>query len=105
MKAGSLNTRVSIQSPSVGQDAVGQPLSGWATLADVWADVRPGTGVEAVRAGAPVAIVRASIRIRRRAGITNGMRVLVGATAYEIEAVIPGGSRQEFADLVCKVVS
>lgn len=105
MRAGSLNTLITIQTPSVGQDAVGQPLSGWVKLADVWADVRPGAGMEAVRAGAPVAIVRASIRIRRRAGITNGMRVLVGVTAYEIEAVIPGGSRQEFTDLVCKVVS
>ena len=105
MRAGAFNTRVSIQSPAVGQDAVGQPLSGWVTLADVWADVKPGTGLEAVRAGAPVAVVRASIRIRRRAGVTNGMRVLVGSTAYEIEAVIPGGARQEFTDLVCKVVS
>ena len=105
MKAGQLNTRVSIQSPSAGQDALGQPLEAWVAVADVWADVRPGTGMEAVRAGSLVSLVRASIRIRRRAGITNGMRVLVGTTAYEIEAVIPGGSRQEFTDLVCKVVS
>lgn len=104
MKAGSFNTRVSIQSPSVGQDAIGQPLAGWVTLAQVWADVRHGNGIELVRAGAPVSVVKASIRIRRRGDVTNGMRVLVGSTAYEVEAVIQDEVKREYTDLVCQVV-
>lgn len=105
MRAGALNTRVTIQSRSTAQDEIGQPIDSWQAVATVWADVRPGTGLEAVRAGAPVSVVRSSIRIRRRSDVTNAMRVLVGSTVYEIEAAIPGGSRQEYTDLVCKVVS
>lgn len=104
MKAATLNTMVTIQSPQAGQDAIGQPLAGWVTLAQVWADVRHGNGLEAVKAGAPVSVVRASIRIRRRTDVTNAMRVLVGSTHYAIEAVIQDEARRVFTDLVCKVV-
>lgn len=104
MKAGNLNTLVAIQSPQAGQDAIGQPLAGWVTLAQVWADVRHGNGLEAVKAGAAVSVVRASIRIRRRTDVTSATRVLVGSTAYEVEAVIQDEVKREFTDLVCKVV-
>ena len=104
MKAGNLNNLVAIQARQAGQDAVGQPLPGWTTFAQVWADVRHGNGLEAVKAGAPVSVVKASIRIRRRTDVTNAMRVLVGSTAYEVEAVIHDESRRVFTDLVCKVV-
>lgn len=104
MKAGPLNTLVTIQAPATSQDAIGQPLSGWSTLAQVWANVRHGNGIELVRAGAPVSVVKASIRIRRRSDVTNGMRVLVGATSYEVEAVIHDDVRREYTDLVCQVV-
>ena len=104
MKAGTLKTLVAIQAPVSGQDEIGQPLAGWSTLAQVWADVRHGNGLEAVKAGAPVSVVRASIRIRRRTDVTSAMRVLVGSTPYEVEAVIQDEARREFTDLVCKVV-
>lgn len=104
MNAGNLNTLVTIQVRQAGQDAIGQPVTGWLALATVWADVRHGNGLEAVKAGAPVSVVKASIRIRRRADVTSAMRVLVGSTAYEVEAVIQDEVKREFTDLVCKVV-
>lgn len=104
MKAGPLNTLVTIQAPATGQDAIGQPLAGWVTLAQVWADVRHGNGLEVVKAGAPVSEIKASIRIRWRTDVTNAMRVLVGSTPYEVEAVIQDEARRVFTDLVCKVV-
>ena len=104
MNAGDLNNLVTIQTRQAGQDAVGQPLAGWVTLAQVWADVRHGNGMEAVKAGAPVSEVKASIRIRRRTDVTSAMRVLVGSTPYAIEAVIQDEARRVFSDLVCKVV-
>ncbi|MOA62674.1 Phage head-tail joining protein [compost metagenome] len=54
-----------------------------------------------IKADAEVSIVRASIRIRRRTDVDAGMRVLLGAVVYDIEAVLPGPTR-EYADLVCK---
>ena len=104
MNAGDLNNLVTIQARQAGQDAIGQPLAGWSTLAQVWANVRHGNGIELVRAGAPVSVVKASIRIRYRSDVTNGMRVLIGDTPYEVEAVIPDLAKRQFTDLVCKVV-
>lgn len=104
MNAGDLNNLVTIQSPQAGQDAIGQPLSGWSTFARVWADVRQYNGLEMIKAGAAVSVAKASIRIRYRTDVTNGMRVLVGETPYEVEAVIPDVAKRQFTDLVCKVV-
>ena len=104
MKAGDLNNLVTIQARQAGQDAVGQPLSGWSTFARVWADVRRFNGLEMIKAGAAVSVVKASIRIRRRGDVTNGMRVLVGSTSYEVESVIQDEVKREYTDLVCQVV-
>ena len=104
MNAGDLNNLVTIQARQAGQDAVGQPLSGWSTFARVWADVRHFNGLEMIKAGSAVSVVKASIRIRYRSDVTNGMRVLIGDTPYEVEAVIPDLAKRQFTDLVCKVV-
>lgn len=101
MKAGSLNRLVLIAQPEGGQDDVGQPETGWTTVASVWADVRTQGGLESIRSGAEVSTVRASIRIRYRTDITAAMRVTDGATVYQVKAVLPDPGRQ-FADLVCE---
>ena len=38
MQAGRLNTRVTLQRRTAGQDAAGQPIDGWADVATTWAD-------------------------------------------------------------------
>lgn len=85
-------------------DSWGQPIDTWTDVASVWADVRPLSGLESIKADAPTSEVRASIRIRWRTDITAAMRVLHDATLYEIEAVLPGSTR-EHVDLVCRVVT
>ena len=105
MAAGQLNSRVSIQARVAGQDALGQPSETWAELAAVWANIRHPSGSEAIRADAQASIVRASIRVRLRTDVTARMRVVHGATTYEIKAVLPDVVRGEFMDLVCEVVS
>ena len=105
MAAGQLNSRVSIQARAAGQDALGQPLESWTTLANVWANIRHPSGSEAIRADAQTSIVRASIRVRLRTDVTARMRVVHGSTTYEIKAVLPDVVRGEFMDLVCEVIS
>lgn len=105
MKAGALTRRVTIQERGTGQDEIGQPIDAWMTVATVWADIRHTSGLEAVRGGAEVSTVKASIRIRYRAGIDAGMRVLHGDTVYEIRAVLPDTSGRVYCDLVCEVVT
>jgi SPP1 family predicted phage head-tail adaptor len=105
MQAGRLNRRCTLQAPSEVQDELGQPIPGWTDVATVWGDVRMKSGLEAIKAGASVSVVQASIRIRYRAGITAGMRVLVDSVAYNITAVQPDVGGREFVDLVCEVVA
>lgn len=105
MQAGKLNTRITIQRPNTAQDEVGQPIAGWVDVATVWADVRHLSGVAAIKAGGEVSLVKAAVRIRRRDDITAGMRVVTSAATYNIEAVPPPAARQDYTDLVCKVVT
>ena len=105
MQAGRLNTRCVIQTPSTATDELGQPIPGWTDVATVWADIRMKSGLEAIKAGASVSVVQASIRVRYRAGINAGMRIVHNLTAYEILAVQPDVGGREYVDLVCQVVS
>ena len=105
MQAGRLNRRCVLQSPAQSVDEIGQPIPGWTDVATVWADIRLKSGLEAIKAGAPVSTVQASIRVRYRAGITAGMRVVHNLQVYEILAVQPDVGGREYVDLVCQVVS
>lgn len=100
-----LNQQVRIQqrTSAVGDD--GTPGTTWADVCTVWADIRHASGLEQVRADAPMSTVRASIRIRQRQGITAAMRVLYGATAYSIVAVLPDLQDRLMMDLACEVVA
>lgn len=102
MGAGQYDTRITLERKRSGRDAAGQPVEGWALFAaGVWADVRHLTGLETVKASADASIVKASIRIRWRAGIGADMRVLVGGAPYEIKSVAPN-RRGGYIDLACE---
>lgn len=105
IRAGQLTRQVTISRRDIGSDSLGQPVNTWSDFATVWADVRHQSGMEAVKAGAIVSTVKASIRIRYRTDLTAGDRVALGSTTYEIKAVMPDEQRREFTDLVCEVVA
>jgi SPP1 family predicted phage head-tail adaptor len=105
MQAGRLNRKCQLQSPSQSVDELGQPIPGWTDVATVWGDVRLRSGLESIKAGASVSTVQASIRVRYRAGITAGMRVVHNLQAYEILAVQPDVGGREYVDLVCQIVN
>lgn len=104
MRAGILNTRVTIQQLAGGVDALGQPLQTWSDLATLWANVRHSSGVESIKADALTTVVRASIRIRYRTDITAGMRVIASGYTYNIVTVLPDIGGKEYTDLVCEVI-
>lgn len=106
MQAGTLKDRIHIQRKTGGADEWGTPLpEGWENISTgrIAASVLHRTGLGTIKADAEVSIVRASIRIRRRAGLDAGMRVLFDSSIYSIEAVLPGPTR-EYVDLVCKLI-
>ena len=107
LRAGELRDAIHIQRKTGGKDGWGtsQPEA-WEdiTVKPIWANVKYLSGSESIKADAGVSVVRASVRIRWRAGITAGMRLVHGADALDIEAVLPGTGRQH-VDLVCKRVT
>lgn len=104
MRAGLLNNRVTLQTQSATQDALGQPVTTWTTLATVWANIKHSSGIESIKADALTSTVRASIQIRYRSDVTTGMRALVGTTKYNIIAALPDMEKREFTNLVCEVI-
>lgn len=100
MQAGKFNNRIIIQQRTSTQDAIGQPVQTWSDVATVWADIKHPSGLAAIKADADVSLVRASIRIRKRAGIDAGMRVVRGADVYDIQAVLPVENGKVYLDLV-----
>ena len=104
INAGRLNHRITIEQRGAGQDAWGQPVETWEPVAELWASVLYLSGLSAIKAGADVSISKVSIRIRHRAGLNAGMRVLHDGKVFDIQAVLPDGARQ-FVDLVCEVVA
>lgn len=105
MQAGRLNRLVMLQAPGTAEDELGQPIPGWTDVATLWADIRMKSGLESIKAGASASVVQASIRVRYRAGITAGMRVVHNLQAYNIVAVLPDVGAREYIDLVCEVVN
>ena len=105
MQAGRLNRRCTLQAPGTTQDELGQPIPGWTDVATFWADILMTSGLESIKAGAPVSVVQASIRVRYRAGITAGMRVVHNLQAFNITAVLPDVGGREYVDLVCELVN
>ena len=88
MQAGRLNKRITIQSPATGQDATGEPTTGWTDVATVWASIVDVSGREYVAAGGMQNSAQTKITIRYRAGIVPSMRVVHGSDAYNVEAVL-----------------
>lgn len=102
-RAGDLDTRIQLQEHGTTQDAAGQPVAAWASVATLWASVKFPSSLAHIRAGAERTTTRASVRIRWRAGVHERMRVLLPGDArpYAVQAVLPVGRRQ-WIDLVCE---
>ncbi len=105
LNAGRMNRRITIEQRTDGEDAWGQPLTTWTTVATVWADVRAASGsaaAERIAADRETSVAGYSMRIRWRTDITAGMRVSIGGTRYAIVDVIEDVAGREYIDLVCQ---
>lgn len=100
-----LNSAITIQRRTSSEDELGQPVETWATFAWLWGEIRHPSGVQQIKAGAEVSTVRASIKVHKRDDITAAMRVVHGATVYDIKAVLPDERGRVFMFLVCEVAA
>lgn len=99
-----LNRRVTLQRPSAGKDALGQPNTTWQDVVTVWAHIRNENGMQMLKAGAEVSKLKASIRIRYRIGLTEDMRVIYGSLVYQVAAIVPDEEGKQFIDLVVEAI-
>lgn len=108
MEIGKLNSRIVIQSRDSGEDAAGQPVQTWTTLATVWANILGATGMGSIRQSAPrdgvaVELNSYSFRIRHRTDVDAAERVVFGGQNYDVKQVRHDFAGKEWTDLVCEV--
>lgn len=104
LRAGRLNTQVSIRRQEQVQTGGGQVVGQWVEHARVWGNVKFPSGIGSIKAGTDVSLVRASIRIRFREDIRSDMRVVAGGAVFDIKAVLPDLVSREYVDLVCQSI-
>ncbi|WP_236904091.1 phage head closure protein [Comamonas serinivorans] len=105
MRAGDLNTRITIQRQETAQDSAGEAIKSWVNHATVWSDFRNISGLQAAKNDAQASTVKASARIRWRTDLDHSMRVIAGSGTYTVEAVLQDMKRREYVDLVLERVT
>lgn len=84
MRVGSLRRRVTIQSVSEAQNALGEPIETWGTFAVVWGAVEPIRGADRFSSAQLEEPVTSLLRIRYLNGLTPKMRVVHDGVTYNI---------------------
>lgn len=97
IRAGALRKRIVIQSATETRDAVNDVLTTWATFGSRWARMRPLRGRELFEAQQLTASVDTEFSCRFLAGVTAGMRVLLGSRVFSIVSppIDPDGRGRE----------
>src|SRR5574343_88264 len=101
--AGRLDQRVTIQQPAASQDTYGEAVPTWTTFGEVWAEVKPALGSEAIANGMTLAQQPVRVRVRYVAGLEVGMRVVHGAKTMAVKSVADVDSAGEIVELLCEV--
>ena len=102
MRAGRLRHRVQIQSGTETADAVGQPVTTWATTRTVWAAIEPLTGREFQEAQRTDSDITHTVTIRGNIAADVEKRLLFGTRVLNIESVLDKDERGITKQLMCK---
>lgn len=94
LAAGRLDRRITIEQPSFSQDASGQPVATWSTLATVWGAKKDIRGRERFAAEQEIAEETTVFLIRWRNDVTVEMRLVHDAKTYRIEGLAETGRRE-----------
>jgi SPP1 family predicted phage head-tail adaptor len=92
IRAGELDTRISIEVRSTTQDAAGEPAVEWQPFAQRWASIERTPGSEVWASAQRSGRVPTVFRLRYLDGVKPAMRVVVGTSVYDIKSVVrPSG--------------
>jgi SPP1 family predicted phage head-tail adaptor len=101
MRSGQLRHLIIVQSPPVGQDAQGNPLTAWSNVCTPYAKKEDLSGRELFAAQAAQSEVTTRFRIRYRSGLRAAMRLQCEGVIYNIVAVLDRDGRQRELQLMC----
>jgi SPP1 family predicted phage head-tail adaptor len=94
MNPGKMDRQITLQKFTVTQDAYGEPIETWTTLAEVWAQYLPGGGNERFAAQQVFAETEARFLIYWRNDVTPVNRLQFDGKGYDILAVQEIGRRE-----------
>jgi SPP1 family predicted phage head-tail adaptor len=103
MNPGDLRHQVYLQGLTRTEDEGGGGAEVWGDDAGpIWAEVRPLSGNEALRAMQAEATVTHQVTMRYRPGVTTGMRIRFGTRYLDIRRVIDPEERRVELQLLCE---
>ncbi len=98
---GRLRRRLTLEAANRTPDGGGGAAETWTDIAQVWGDIRPKGGSEAVDADALSGRVSHEITLRYRSGVIPAMRLVSGSRRFEIVAVIDIDERRRWLKCLC----
>jgi SPP1 family predicted phage head-tail adaptor len=104
LSAGKLNKRVLIEKSVPGSPPVnefGEPVVSWIEVDTVWASAEPLSGREFWAQQQVQSEITERFRIRYRADILTGMRVVYNSAIYMIKSIIDPLEKHEELNLMC----
>lgn len=99
--AGERDQRITLQQRVAGSNALGQAISAWANLVELWASAEPLRGREFFAAGQTQSEVSTRFTVAWRAGVTSALRVVWRGQAYDIVAVVEPLGQGQILELMC----
>lgn len=96
MRAGQLDRRIVIQTPTLTQNAEGAALPAWGIFAEVWARKEDLSGEELFIAQKEDAEITTQWTIRHLSGLRNDMRISYAGQYYDILSILEIGRREGF---------
>ncbi len=99
---GELRTRLTLEAPSRTDDGGGGADVVWEAVAEVWAAVRPITGVEKFELDRVAGRRSHEIMIRYRADVVAQMRLRQGARVFDIRAAFDPDQRRHWLKILAE---
>lgn len=100
MSIGDLRKVVTLQSEQLQPDGNGGQIGVWADVASMAADMRPVDGSAAVVTAGFERRLTHKVTVRYRAGITTGMRFVLGTRFFLIRSVVNRGEANQWLDMM-----
>ncbi len=98
----SLNQRAALQARVLQSDGGGGFAESWQTFAHAWVKIIPTGAADTAGPGKRESKARHRILLRRRADLSAGQLVIVGARIFKVQGVLDAGPQAPLATLLCE---